>query len=123
MPSRLERFASRVKDDPYFLASALQTFASCEELDDISLAERLGCSRDTLPLIRLCRRPEKSGPGFRADVERIATRYMLDRPILAEIVRRADAIEAMTGRVPGRGLLMAARDRSESGDHPREVEP
>jgi hypothetical protein len=51
---------------------------------------------------------------FQRDIEGIALRFGVKSDLLAEIVRRSDALAAMRHKVDnGRGLLMAARDRPE----------
>ena len=112
-PSLLRRAAARAAGRAFFLASALLPYAEIEGLDDAALAEWLGCRPDDLPRLLLCRRPRPEPPAFRADVERIAEAFGLSAPTLAEVVRQADALQALREAGPsvGRGWLAAARDR------------
>ncbi len=112
MTRRIAAFARRVEADPFFLASALSDYAHSEELDEQGLALALGCSLDTLSQLRLCRRPHPDPASFRADIDRIAARFAVRATVLAEAVRRADALAGLRHTATdGRGLLMAARDR------------
>jgi hypothetical protein len=113
---RLDALARRVQTDPAFLAAALADYARGERLDEHGLAAALGCPPERLSLLRLCRRPRAEPPEqFRRDVEQVAARFDVRVDVLAEIVRRADALTALR-RAPAdaRGTLMAARDREEA---------
>ena len=115
MPRRIDALARRVRHDPFFLASALADYARTEQLDEGGLASRLGCSLDDLGPLRLCRRPRSDPALFRQDVAAIAARFKVNGDVIAEAVRRADAIAAMQQTpAQGHGLLMAARDRHEA---------
>ena len=114
MSERIDALARRVRDDPFFLASALQDYARSERLDRQALADVLACPVEALAPLGLCRRPRPDPPLFRRDVDRIAARFGSDADALAEIVRRADALAGLRRAATGeRGLLMAARDREE----------
>jgi hypothetical protein len=95
MSDRLEHFARRVADDPFFLASALTEYAHSEDLDDVGLAEALGCPVEALAPLRLCRRPRPDPAGMREDTARIGGRFGIDPVILADVVRRADALSIL----------------------------
>lgn len=131
MSERLDNLARRVGRDPFFLAAALDAYARSERLDERGLARALGCAPATLTPLRLCRRPRPEPAAFRADVERIAGRFGVDAATLAQLVRRADALDGLRGGTAsgvGRddaGLLLAARDREDdeppdgdTGDRP-----
>ncbi len=112
-PKWLARAARRAADRPFFLASALFAYARAEGLDEPALAARLGCAVESLPAILLCRRP--TGDTFRQDVEQIAARFALDSARLAELLRLAEALEALgTAVEPAPTLLAAARDEEEA---------
>ncbi|HEY7065729.1 MAG TPA: hypothetical protein VII06_29915 [Chloroflexota bacterium] len=119
MASRLDALARRVQTDPAFLAAALADYARSERLDEHGLAAALGCPVDALTPLRLCLRPRPAPPHFRQDVEQIAARFGVRPAVLAEVVRRADALAALR-RAPAadaaRGTLMAARDREAAPD-------
>ncbi len=111
MSDRLQALARRVRDDPFFLASALSEYASSENLDEPGLAGMLGCGTEQLPELALCRRPHLES--FGRDIERITERFSLHPLALAEVVRRADALAAWRDGA-GAGWLQAARDRGDT---------
>src|SRR5262245_37961191 len=113
MPDKLESLARRLEDDQFFLASALADYAQSEHLSDASLAKRLECPVATLAPLRLCRRPRPGKEMFRRDVQTIADRFNVNANVLAEVVRRADALERMRKPMHAqRGTLLAARDKA-----------
>lgn len=109
----LRRAADRASRHPFYLASSLLAYARAERLDDVGLADRLGCDLTSLPALLLCRRPTGEPPMFRADVEAIANRFGLNATHLVRILRRADALVAIAEAPDGQPgpLLAAARDR------------
>lgn len=112
MTSRINAFARRVEGDAFFLASALADYARSERLDELGLAEALDCTSETLSLLRLCRRPHPEPASFRKDIDRIASRFGVRADVLAEVVRRSDALAHLRQTATAdQGLLMAARDR------------
>ncbi|MGH3085715.1 MAG: hypothetical protein ACRDSJ_00170 [Rubrobacteraceae bacterium] len=113
MTDRIAALARRVEDEEIFLASVLADYARTENLDDQGLAERLGCPVKTLVSLRLCLRPDPEPEIFRREVDRLASRFEIDAGLLAEAIRRSDALRAMRSKAAAEeeGLLMAARDR------------
>lgn len=111
MAERLDAFARRLRDDPYFLAAALEDFAQSEGLDGEGLARTLGCKREQLGLLGLCRRPRTDPAGFEQDVQRISHRFEVDAERLAEVVRRSEVLAALR-QGEDAALLAAARDRT-----------
>jgi hypothetical protein len=117
MTDRLYALARRVRDDLFFLSSALEEYARGEGLDKAGLAAELGCAPETLGPLGLCRRPRPET--FWADIERIAERFGLVPQRLAEVIRRADTLVALRGPAVEPGWLAAARDRKKDNeDHP-----
>ncbi len=113
MTDRIAALARRVEDEELFLASVLADYARTEDLDDQGLAERLGCPVKTLISLRLCLRPDPEPDVFRREVDRIASRFEIDAGLLAEVIRRSNALRMMRNKAGAEegGLLMAARDR------------
>ena len=110
---RVVALARRIEGDEFFLASALADYARTEHLDEQDLAKTLGCSVEDLVSLRLCRRPRPQPELFRKEVDQIASRFGARAEVLAEVVRRHDALREMRAG-PTRdmgGTLMAARDR------------
>jgi hypothetical protein len=111
----LDSFARRLRRDQLFLASAMEQYARSERLNGGELAERIGVDPETLGRLGVCRRP--SGETFARDVHAIAERFGADEVALAEVVRRADALEALCcGEVAGTEIVAAARDRDGVGE-------
>ena len=117
MSDAIAHLARRAEDDSFFLAFALRCYARSEGIDDAQLAQMLGCPIHALPMLALCRRPRSDPSGFSEDVDVIACRFQIDAATLAEIVRRADALAAMSDApMTEAGFLMAARDRESDQD-------
>jgi hypothetical protein len=109
MAEPLENLAHRLENDPFFLACPLKLFATSAHLVEEQMAEKLGCSVETLILVRLCRAPSAEPGQFQKDITRIAARYRVDANALTQAVRQGQAIYCMrTG--PKAKTLMAARD-------------
>ena len=117
---RVTALARRIEGDDFFLASALADYARTEHLDEQGLAGALDCSEENLVSLRLCRRPRPEPQSFRRDVNQIASRFGARADVLAEVIRRSDALRTMRARLTEEtsGTLMAARDRrrGSSGD-------
>jgi hypothetical protein len=111
--AQLHRLARRASEDPSFLGWQLAAFARVRGFDDDALAGYLGCPTATLANLRICGliRPEH----FRDDVTCVATKFSLNVGHLAEA---AKPLPVELAREPGEaetpGVLLAARDRSES---------
>ncbi len=122
----LTHLAERVAGAPDFLACALAEFARSERLDNAALAERLGCSVETLTHLRLCRMPRAQAPLFWQDIEKIAERFSVNAEALAEGVRRGQALINLrhieVGQTQEPGLLLAARDDSRESKPPEGAE-
>jgi hypothetical protein len=110
MATNLEHLARRLEDDPFFLACPLKLYAESEGLNDDSLAARLHCSTDTSVLICLCRAPTGDDESFQDDIEKIAAKFSVDADVLAEAIRRGQAIFEMQRSTNAAGTLIAARD-------------
>lgn len=115
----VDQLARRVESDPLFLACALAEYAASERLDDADLARTFGCSPEMLTRLRLCRMPREDGPGFRADIHRIAEHVGVKADRLACVVRQVQALRQLRdGAQPG--TLLAARDREDASKKPTE---
>lgn len=117
MNSPIWRLGRRVEDDDHFLAPLLGIVARSEGIDEMGLAQALGCSLSGLGALRLCRRPRPEPPEFEADVARISSFVGARADVLAQFVRHADALTAFRQiESASSGMLLAARDRSELED-------
>ena len=110
MIDRVDAFARRLRSDQFFLASALEDYASSERLDGAGLAATVGCDVADLGPLGLCRRPRSDREHFMSDVRRIAARFNLLEERLAEVVRRSDALTALR-EADSEDVVAAARDR------------
>jgi hypothetical protein len=110
MATNLEHLARRLEDDPFFLACPLTLYAKSESLDEDSLASRLRCSKGTFTLVCLCRAPAADAESFQDAIEQIAAKFSVDADVLAEAIRRGQAIFQMKQSTESAGTLLAARD-------------
>jgi hypothetical protein len=110
MSKNLERLAQRLEDDPFFLACPLSIYAKSEGLDVTALAARLRCPKENLSLVYACRSPAGDSDAFQDDVDRVAAKFALDADVLAEAIRRGQAILLMQRAANLQGTLLAARD-------------
>lgn len=116
MNESVDRLTKRAAVDPYFLAFALAEYAAAESLDDAALAAALGTTPDVLAHVRLCPAPRTDTDGFRADIERVAAKFGLNRDALAEVARRGQVVARMRAAAAANpeaaGAMLAARDRT-----------
>jgi hypothetical protein len=110
MSKNLEHLARRLKDDPFFVACPLTLYATSEGLDEESLASRLRCSKENFALVCLCRAPAGEAESFQDDIDRMATKFSVDADVLAEAIRRGQAIFQMKRSTESAATLLAARD-------------
>jgi hypothetical protein len=110
MSNHLENMARRLEGDPFFLACPLKLFQVSEGLSEEALVTSLGCSKDSLASIRLCRAPAAEEDSFQDDIGRIATKFSLNGDALAEAIRRGQALYHMARKETKSGTLLAARD-------------
>lgn len=109
--------ARRAAADPHFLAFALAEYAARESLDEVGLLAALGATPEALASVRLCRTPRTDPDGFRADADRLAAKFGLDRDTLARAARHglvvAELRRAADESPAGAAAFLAARDRAE----------
>jgi hypothetical protein len=111
--SNLESLARRVEDDPFFLGSVLTHYARTEGYGDEQLSKALGCTTDTLALLRLCRAPEGDQVG--KAIREISDRFEVNADALAVAIRTGQAIMQLRRAGTGGSTLAAARDRNMDG--------
>ncbi len=109
--------------DTPLLATTLHRYAAAEGQTWAELAQALECSVDSLNQIALCRPPRRES--FVEDVEEIAADYVdPDRLLLllrklqvfATFAEHAAEARPDQDAIPGRTMLLAARDREEEGE-------
>lgn len=112
-PSWLERAAQRSSERSWTLGSVFDEFGRTEAMTRDQVAAFLGCEVETLHWIALCRKPDDGE--FADDVQRIAERFEVDASKLAQLIRRTEALTALSkAKAPEEdSLLLAARDRDE----------
>jgi hypothetical protein len=120
MTDPLEALAARAEREPFFLASVLTSYVRGEQCDEAELVAALGCRREDLLMLKLCRAPRCDGLGFREDVDCICERFGLDPERLASVVKRGRVIARLTEvhqsgqEALEESFLMAAREREQS---------
>lgn len=110
--------ATRAAEEPQLLGHELREYRTLNDASEDELATALGCSRDALVCLALCRRPDPSTPSFRGEVEQIAVHCGANAQKLAALLREVDSLRTIR-QVPvpphvgvsQSGLLAAARDR------------
>lgn len=123
--SLLRYAASRAASNRFFLAGCLAEFSRLHGAGEDELARFLSCSRNALPRLALCRRPDPESPRFRTDVERIAAACDVQAIRLAQLIREVETMKALAEAGQMRqntpeGLLAVARDDDEL--HPGDEE-
>ena len=117
MGDTVHDLARRAAADPHFLAFALAEYAGREALDEAALLAAFGATPAALASARLCRTPRPDADGFRADIDRIAARFGLNRDVLAKAARHglvvADLRRAAHESPAEAAPFLAARDRTE----------
>ncbi len=111
--SPLQRFAERVRTDPFFLAGTLITYQRSRGWDDQSLATFLECEVSVIDRLAACRAPSAAAPVFQDEVRAIAAFAGCSPEKLATILREVMVVTTMRseGETSDQTYLMAARDR------------
>lgn len=115
----LRWFVSRASADAFFLGSALAEYRAMHGIDDRRLAEMLQCTVEALARLALCRRPDDQVAKFREEVQCIATFASCSVERLVQLLREVAAVASLRKEgsdASSQGLLMAARDRKDSGE-------
>lgn len=119
-PEWLARAAQRSQEEPWMLGHVFERYRELERCSQAQLAKELGCTREVLHWLSLCRRPE--GDGFNEQASIIARRFGLELLPLVQVLRRVEVMETFSEEAePGEGMpedrtLLAARDRSEDDE-------
>ncbi len=110
--------ATRAAGRPFYLAAMLERYRRDTDQDEEQLAAMLGCSREALPKLALCRAPDADAVGFRQEIELIAAFAGVRASALAQIIRHVGALEALREPLPDTDGLLAARDRGDDESTP-----
>jgi hypothetical protein len=81
----LDHLARRAAAHPYFLAHTLAAYQAAHNLTDAELARDLGCTPESLTMVRLCRAP-REGDDEAEHARCVAERFGCDPVRLAEAV-------------------------------------
>ncbi|WP_163998188.1 hypothetical protein [Pyxidicoccus caerfyrddinensis] len=103
-PEWLARAAQRSQSEPRMMGHVFEQYRQLEGHSEEQLAKELGCSRDMLRWMALCRRPEESH--FEEQATAIATRFQVELLPLVQVLRRVEVMGA---------IVQHARDVSEVG--------
>lgn len=109
----MKRAAERASKRTFFVAAALSAYQELEKISDTELAAYLGCSKELLPKLALCRKPERVSTTFQSDVREIAAYAGVDQRQFAKLLRVVESLPIFQNALTasGSGLLVAARDR------------
>ena len=107
-----QRLVSRASADPFFLGSALASYAATRGLRRDELAEWLECPPGNVDRLALCRLPDRE-ERLAHDVEQIAEFVGCNANRLIAALREVAALGALRrkGEAAASSFLMAARDR------------
>ena len=109
----LVRAASRVSSNPTYMAFTLRIYGG-DRFEVGELASALSTDVSKIVRLALCRRPRATAEHFMTDVKAIASGCGVGKDKVAEVVRRADAINALRSSAPV--LMAAARDRLDQSE-------
>jgi hypothetical protein len=127
---QLAGLASRLQNNPAFMAHVLAAYQKQERLSDEALAAQLKSTPAMVVRLALCKRPDATSSKFADQVRQIAAYTGLDAAQLAQMIRQVDSLarlseqpEATQSEGTGAkvewfypGLLAAARDRTEAAE-------
>src|SRR5439155_5495036 len=101
---------NRARQNTFLLGRTLSEYEQANGLNDAALAAKLGCTREALSRLALCRCPDDRDPSFAKDVQAIASFAPCSANALIGIVRQVRALHALREQpATSAGLLMAAR--------------
>jgi hypothetical protein len=118
-PSWLRHAAQRSSLECWSLGRLLSRCRELEGSSDEMLAAELDCDVQTILWLSLCRLPSEAR--FVEEVRQVCSRFGLDSTRLAALLRRAQALEALTVQADvyeeaSDQFLLAARDRDDEDD-------
>jgi hypothetical protein len=102
-----------VGTDPFFVGWALKEYATANQIGNDDLAELLGCSKQALARLFLCRLPSDASPAFHSDIRHISEYAPCNADRLVRLIREVMAITRIGNhsKEDAGGFLLAARDR------------
>jgi hypothetical protein len=113
-PELWQRMAERARREPGYVGHVFAAYQARAGLDEAGLLRELGCDRDQLWRLALCRvpRPEQ----FVADLDQITARTGVDPLGLARILRLESVLGALAEQAGETRALRAARRRNDGPD-------
>ena len=118
----LKWLARHTEGDSFFVSYALAQYKVMHGVGDEQLMRVLGCTREALDRLALCRLPDDRDPGFRGQVQQIAAFVSCNADRLMGVFREIAAVASLREQPAQRsmsGLLLAARDRKPGEDADR----
>lgn len=124
-PEWLARAARRSQTEPGMMGYVFEQYRHLEGRSEEGLAKELGCSRDALHRMALCRCPEESR--FEEQATAIATRFGVELLPLLNVLRRVEVMVDATATaaeqspsksdtLTGTSMRVAARDRTKGDE-------
>ena|SRR6185503_17090931 len=86
---------NRARQNAFFLGRTLSEYGQANGLDDAALAAKLGCTRQGLSRLALCRCPDDRDPSFAKDIHAIASFAQCSANALIDVVRQVRALHAL----------------------------
>lgn len=83
----LSLLGARLKNEPRFMAHALDRYCRNNELSETELASNLSASREAIVSLALCHKPDPESPNFEEQVRQIARHTCVDEALLYEIIQ------------------------------------
>jgi hypothetical protein len=130
----LRGLASRLQNNPAYMAHVLAMYKSQEGFDDEDLANYLNCFPEFVVRLALCKRPNADASDFAEKVRSLSDFTLIDEAILAHVIRQVDSLaelannpamaeESTTAALNQfSGALAAARDRDEPPSNSTDVD-
>jgi hypothetical protein len=107
----LRLLMERMKEDPAFMAYALDVYCEQQELDESGLVTRLATTSDAIVRLALCKRPDSNSPKFAEQVQQIANYTSISQPLLLDVLKASEGLipggAVVTGDLPAASLYAA----------------
>ena len=118
----LAALAERLRDNPQFMAHALDVYQRRAGLSDAEMARALGATPEMLARLALCHRPASGAPDFAEQARELADYTLIDEARLASVIRQANSLiesSPHAGRLGSFAGAMAAIRRRVRAFEPR----
>ena len=98
----LRLLAARIKDDPRFMACALDAYCKQQGLDADELVTRLATTPESIVRLSLCKRPNSNSSQFNEQVLQIAHYTTISQCGLMDVLEAADNLVPGAGSAAGK---------------------